>query len=445
MGSDRCTLQVGAIYYEWLDYLPDYLLFMFAPDEWYSQTYQENSIDESLETETEDEEEEDENEEYSALGYRTSCSLAKLAFDKLGYNLAFVSGIYEHFEKELKEEFESLSEPFALRKQDITAPTTDALNQFIQWVRKILAHDFSDTSFSQPYDYNFHGLSPVSAEEYFFRRNKDCADFTSIQEYAIQNLSLIPPDVIKVLLLFSDWRMFEYADVLALSFCRLLLECVEPSDEAKMELRDFVANRKELRELHSNTPWRLTRKIDLYNQLFRMFSTHEPDIRLKLAKRSALDNLAEAQKCKDSNKKGKLFEDVLVQLFQSNNELTVEKQRYDTEDQEIDIILKNNVSRPFWIQLNSPLIFVECKNWTSPVGAKECRDFEVKLLNQNAFTKLGFFIAANESTNEFKTALQRMSRGEKTIVLIEGKELVEFCMSDDSLLDWLEKKICAFV
>lgn len=58
------------------------------------------------------------------------------------------------------------------------------------------------------------------------------------------------------------------------------------------------------------------------------------------------------------------------------------------------MLVSNNVTRPFWIAFASPFLFVECKNWSKHVGAKELRDFEMKLRNHGTLARGGMFVAA---------------------------------------------------
>jgi len=78
------------------------------------------------------------------------------------------------------------------------------------------------------------------------------------------------------------------------------------------------------------------------------------------------------------NEKGQSLEDLIEVLFTSDDGLVLADKRVSTGDEEIDLVCMNNVNRPFWLALNSPLLFVECKNWTNHVGAKEVRDLKSK-------------------------------------------------------------------
>ena len=87
-------------------------------------------------------------------------------------------------------------------------------------------------------------------------------------------------------------------------------------------------------------------------------------------------------------------------------------------NEEIDLLLKNSLDRPFWNAFGSPLFFVECKNWKAAVGAKEVRDFETKIRNHAKLAKLNFFIALNGFTSEAEEHIKRLGREEYHIVLL---------------------------
>jgi hypothetical protein len=150
------------------------------------------------------------------------------------------------------------------------------------------------------------------------------------------------------------------------------------------------------------------------------------------------------QACDDAestNTKGQALEDLIEVLFTSDDGLVLSDKRVNTADEEIDLVCVNNVNRPFWLALQSPLLFVECKNWTKNVGTKEIRDFEIKIQNHGSLAKLGFFVSLNGFTDEVPNELKRMCRSGYHVVLFTCAEIEEYLESDVSLLNWLEKQI----
>ena len=137
----------------------------------------------------------------------------------------------------------------------------------------------------------------------------------------------------------------------------------------------------------------------------------------------------------ETYQKGKAFEEMVQTLFDEPG-LEFQEKRVNTGDEEIDLIYRNNVSRPFWHGFKSPIVFVECKNWAEKVGAKEIRDFETKLLNHNA--NIGFFVAATGFTSEVDNALRRQSRESHHITLVTSDDILAFCRGDMEFYEWIE-------
>jgi hypothetical protein len=118
--------------------------------------------------------------------------------------------------------------------------------------------------------------------------------------------------------------------------------------------------------------------------------------------------------------------------------------RVSTGDEEIDLIVKNNIDRPFWLAFNTPLFFIECKNWISPVGVTELRNFEMKMINHSKLTKIGFLVSLNGFTRGIESELKRAGREDYHIVLLEGTDLKDFASSSADFFEWLEKRTAKF-
>ena len=164
------------------------------------------------------------------------------------------------------------------------------------------------------------------------------------------------------------------------------------------------------------------------------------EVSLDAIKKRCKDLLRSCESATSSGEKGKSLEDLMKILFTAGGGLICESQRRNTGDEEIDLVLRNHVNRPFWFALNSALIFVECKNWRSPVGSKEIRDFEIKMQN-HPLAKVGFFVGLNGFSSEVNAELKRMGRSSYHLVLIDKDDVGSYLTSDESLLDWLEKHI----
>ena len=106
------------------------------------------------------------------------------------------------------------------------------------------------------------------------------------------------------------------------------------------------------------------------------------------------------------------------------------------------MVVKNNVGRPFWTGLGSPLLFVECKNWQAPVGAAEIRNFEGKLANHSPLARIGILVAPGGFTSQAVAAIKRSSRDPYTIALADRMELDALAYGAEPVLDWLERLLC---
>ncbi|MBN1762309.1 MAG: restriction endonuclease [Methanomicrobia archaeon] len=143
----------------------------------------------------------------------------------------------------------------------------------------------------------------------------------------------------------------------------------------------------------------------------------------------------------DKIKKGKLLEDFASLLFSFDEGLKVDSQNFRTKDEEIDLLLKNKFEDHFWVQLNSPYIFVECKNWSSKVGSDEIKKFKGKLEDHRNLCRVGFFISINGFTKGDDIALIRAASQDKILSLIAGEDIQEFLYSQCSLKEFLERLI----
>jgi hypothetical protein len=125
-------------------------------------------------------------------------------------------------------------------------------------------------------------------------------------------------------------------------------------------------------------------------------------------------------------------------IFSLPPELEVTERNYRSANEEGYIVLKNNVARPFWQALNSPLIFVECKHWRHKVPPDVVNRLERKLKNHAPQARVGILVAPKGITAGAKTAIRDSARESILIVAVERADLDSLVKEGRSILDWLE-------
>jgi hypothetical protein len=271
--------------------------------------------------------------------------------------------------------------------------------------------------------------------------------FEDIQSMLINRHREFSPGVVRLAHLFEEDVYFDYGDVVSLMYVRLLLEAGAPESAVLLNLQDIVAMTDESPEaaqsLFSGLGKRLADKVSLYDHVFAVLSEREEDVREQYA-RATVRNIVRGLEGGSSHEKGRSLEELMRVIFATPIGFEVISTRYSTGDEEIDLIVKNNIDRPFWSALDSPLIFVECKNWTSAVGPSEVRDFEGKMRNHVHLARLGFFVAPGGFTKGARTEQQRAGRSEYVLVFIDARDLVEYADAGARTVEWLERLITRF-
>lgn len=106
----------------------------------------------------------------------------------------------------------------------------------------------------------------------------------------------------------------------------------------------------------------------------------------------SLEACALAETSAEKGKSLEILAECFIKLFPK---LEVAKRNVKIENEELDIVVKNENEKIFWQRLGTPII-IECKNWTKPVGAPEVRN----LIQKMREVKTAFLIAACGITGE---------------------------------------------
>lgn len=125
----------------------------------------------------------------------------------------------------------------------------------------------------------------------------------------------------------------------------------------------------------------------------------------------------------DAQRKGRVLEDLMVLLFKTVRGFAHVETRRSSEDEELDVFLRNESTDPFWMKEASQYVIAECKNWSKPVGPSELVVFRDKIANRAGRCKLGFFVAAGGFTQGFDTRGETFRKDEHLVVPIDRDQL----------------------
>ena len=161
------------------------------------------------------------------------------------------------------------------------------------------------------------------------------------------------------------------------------------------------------------------RAADLLGRLKSMRDT--PEVTTK-ARGDALENLVEA----------------LIRT--EAPELQILEKNLRTRQEEIDVVLTNGLKDPFWTNLSSPLILVECKNYGNPVGVPPLRVLESKMADRGALCRVGIFVSMAGFTKTFLSRLKSLQTADRIVFALDGNDLAELVTSKQRLTDWLRER-----
>ena len=456
-------LYIGKLYFAWKGVIPAYLAFPFGDEETYATP---DSGD----------------PDYIYFGYQTPCSLARERLDGHGFTLEFCHKVYEFFYNDLLEDlgyeleselsFSSKEEP----RQSVLADTiaeyhnshpppsrAQQVVDFLDLVRAVVTGDPEQSYFSEPYVTHYESLllndkvskehlvikGPTPALEFlgFERSWSDniSLDFEKLSDYLVNGYVRYPPWLAMLSFLFSRSNSYihEYPEIVWLALMRLAVEVTDDDAPVRLELSDIVDDPEGARQIPTHLAQELINKLRLYNSTFAELFRDEASIRSRFMRSECARLLAKCDEEEASYDRGRALEDLVEMLFTDNGTLQVSSKRVSTDDEEIDLVIRNNIVRPFWQAFTSPLLFVECKNWTTRVGTSAIRDFEGKIRNHGKLVSLGFFVSLNGYTSQVASEMKRLGRDTYHIVLLQRADLEEYLASTQDFFNWLEAKVSA--
>jgi hypothetical protein len=442
-------LYIDRLYLSWNYDVPSFLTFLFDKTDFYSTKSTDGDY-------------------FEEIGYKTSCGKSLEVLDSFGYTVEFFAQVYDFFYDMLYTEYRrqtknelaeklgmeeksgALAEEFARYVASFPSISrTEELRDFARFLAILLDTDFKSPPYDQPHVVELRDGRKyfVDPQEYLTGHHHgelSFVDFGEFQYYIFKKHLKFPPWILLLCDLFSDGFVAEYPEIISLMFVRLALEAVRQEGEIKLELADIIDEESEVRALHADLAQSLVDKVNLYNRVFRTLFVNEEEIRGRYIKAQCANLLSECDVAHSNYEKGYLLEHLTEVIFTSNNSLELIDKRVSTGDEEVDLVVKNNINRPFWLAFSSPVFFIECKNWSTPVGSKELRDFEVKLRNHAKLAKIGFFVSLNGFTSEVESELKRMGRDAYHIVLINRHDIDDYLSSSADFFTWLEKRAARF-
>lgn len=444
--GNYAVLTIGDLQLSFKNYIPVFLGFLFTGDDFYSVRSDES----------------DDDWWWEELGYSTTVARAVGTLESQGYSMDLFARVLEVFREDIVDvhryllgEAITAQGEFALGDEEVEnridqhlasidrgQTNRQKLDEFVHFLRDVLESGGKTEKLKEPYVLRIDEERAVEipAAEFLLASGTEsrAIDFESLQTYLSQHVQRLPLAVCQVGLFFDETFFVDYPEIVWLAFLRVALQAADENDQVRLELSDIVEEEEEARLLQDSLSSELVRKVNVYNQVFQVLFEKEAHFRELNRKAQARELLARARTALDRNAKGRLLEQLAQLLFVDDGQLLLSDKQVRTGDEEIDLVLRNNVDRPFWLALQSPLVFVECKNWSDPVPASEIRGFWAKLVNHGNLTRVGFFVSLNGFTGAVDDQLKRLSQDEKHIVLVTGDDIDSYLAGGCAVLDWLE-------
>jgi len=187
---------------------------------------------------------------------------------------------------------------------------------------------------------------------------------------------------------------------------------------------------------------RVTMFVSKAHRLFVKVKEIIGDFRVYDKSFETLEKLWEkAKSVMEKNEKGRLLEVLLSLLMEQDENFDVAEKNVRTKSEEIDILIENLGRTGFYLQLRSPLILLECRNWTSKIGAKDIRDFAQKIQNRpKVLCNVGILITTSKLTRDANAELVGYRGKDFLIVVLEGKDIETIIKKKLHIGDFLKAK-----
>ena len=116
---------------------------------------------------------------------------------------------------------------------------------------------------------------------------------------------------------------------------------------------------------------------------------------------------------------------------------SIVKTNLNTENGELDLILENTKTDPFWLEFGSDVL-VECKNCTEKVPSQQVGNFADKVTQ--AHRKLAFFVSVSGFTSDAMRRLQNHSANAASslIVPLDGLQLTKMLTAGNNFEEFFK-------
>ena len=158
-----------------------------------------------------------------------------------------------------------------------------------------------------------------------------------------------------------------------------------------------------------------------------------------------IDFLNRSDRAVSSDEKGRVFEDLVVYLFEKYRGMRVAERNVldNTGSQELDVLFWNNRTHsPF--DFLDPILITECKNEAVPLSSAKCREFVAKLRSRGANNGLlisSSGIAGQENGYRYANSviMDALTADRIKVIVIDRDDILSINTTDD-LFNLVSKK-----
>jgi hypothetical protein len=224
---------------------------------------------------------------------------------------------------------------------------------------------------------------------------------------------------------------------------RMALSACTPEQEVVLDISGAEFSDDEISTWHEDQTRWLADKVRAYSSTFESIVAADSPVRRLIARRTFADRWNQFSGASaEPYQRGRALEGLIRSaLDEAHPGLVVVSQNLRNDTQEIDLVVKNQMPGTFWVSLNSPLIYVECKNWIAKVGVDEARVFESKLREVGPFCRVGIFIAAAGVTKPFISHVAAIRRSGYAIAVVGPDDIAKLVSAADGVATWFEQLV----